>query len=66
MLCPLKPVFLEYSFGSDFVFTCGTNDSSLDIIWFIGSNIAASVLNEQLAEGGSASKAYWYIGTLTN
>ena len=44
------------SLGSDVVFSCGTNDSSLDIIWFFSSNIAASVLNEQLVEGGSVSK----------
>ena len=44
------------SLGSDVVFSCGTNDSSLDIILFFSSNIAASVLNEQLVEGGSVSK----------
>ena len=44
------------SLGSDVVFSCGTNDSSLDIIWFFSSNIAASFLNEQLVEGGSVSK----------
>ena len=43
------------SLGSDVMFSCGTNDSSLDIIWFFSSNIAVSVLNE-LVEGGSVSK----------
>ena len=69
-LCLLKPVISEnssgllnvvprsqnVSIGSDVMFSCGTNDSSLDIIWFFSSNIAASVLNEQLVEGGSVSK----------
>ena len=47
-LCLIKPVISEnfstlltvvprsqnVSLGSDVVFSCGTNDSSLDIIWF--------------------------------
>ena len=65
----LLPRSQNVSHGSDIVFSCGTNDSSLDIIWFVSSKIAASDFNQQLVEGGSVSKVhwlYWYIGALTN
>ena len=55
-LLTVVPRSQNVSLGSDVVFSCGTNDSSLDIIWFFSSNITASVLNEQLIEGGSVSK----------
>ena len=55
-LLTVVPRSQNVSLGSDVVFSCGTNDSSLDIIWFFSSNIAASVLNEELVEGGSVSK----------
>ena len=55
------PTAQNASLGSDIVFSCGTNDSSLDIRWFVSSNIATSILNEQLIEGESVSKVYWYI-----
>ena len=55
-LLTVVPRSQNVSLGSDVMFSCGTNDSSLDIIWFFNSNIAASVLNEQLVEGGSVSK----------
>ena len=55
-LLTVVPRSQNVSLGSDVVFSCGTNDSSLDIIWFFSSNIAASVVNEQLVEGGSVSK----------
>ena len=54
-LLTVVPRSQNVSLGSDVVFSCGTNDSSLDI-WFFSSNIAASVLNEQLVEGESVSK----------
>ena len=55
-LLTVIPRSQNISLGSDVVFSCGTNDSSLNIIWFFSSNIAASVVNEQLVEGGSVSK----------
>ena len=55
-LLTVVPRSQNVSLGSDVMFSCGTNDSSLDIIWFVSSNISASVLNEQLVEGGSVSK----------
>ena len=55
-LLTVVPRSQNVSLGSDVVFSCGTNDSGLDIVWFVSSNIAASILNEQLVEGGFVSK----------
>ena len=55
-LLTMMPTSQNVTLGFDVMFSCGTNDSSLDIIWFVSSNISASVLNEQLVEGGSVSK----------
>ena len=45
-LLTVVPRSQNVSLGFDVMFSCGTNDSSLDIIWFFSSNIAASVVRK--------------------
>ena len=60
-VCLLNPVISDKSSGLLTVVPRSQNvslgsDVGLDIVLFFSSNIAASVLNEQLVEGGSVSK----------
>lgn len=50
------PVSLNTTLGTDVVFSCGTTDSSLDIIWAYANHILASQTFEQLVAGGFLSK----------
>ena len=50
------PVSLNTTLDTDVVFSCGTNDSSLDIIWAYANHILASQIYEQLAAAGFVSK----------
>ena len=50
------PVSLNTTLGTNVVFSCGTTDSSLNIIWVYANHILASHTYEQLVAGGFVSK----------
>lgn len=42
--------------GSEVEFLCGTNDSSLNVIWFHSEDVTATQIREDLPEGGYIMK----------
>ena len=50
------PVSLNTTLGTDIIFSCGTTDSSLNIIWSYANRILAAQTYEQLVTGGFLSK----------